>query len=150
MIDHSKPNHMYHNSLGDPDACTGDHNHPSDLPEYVLEDLYLTVRAYNVLRDNGINTIEQLVQRSKEELLAMRSMGVGSVQNIREELFKIGQRLVGDGQDADSHVLGYLRTNGIRWRVRTRQGHRFLEIPLDDLTRVEGWDQSTVKGKHSL
>lgn len=29
MSDLSKPNHFYHDSLGDPATCTGDHNHPA-------------------------------------------------------------------------------------------------------------------------
>jgi len=28
MINQSKPNHFLHDSLGDPETCTGDHNHP--------------------------------------------------------------------------------------------------------------------------
>lgn len=30
MSDLSKPNHYYHDSLGCPLSCTGDHNHPAD------------------------------------------------------------------------------------------------------------------------
>lgn len=26
-----RPNHYYHDSLGDPATCTGDHNHPTEL-----------------------------------------------------------------------------------------------------------------------
>lgn len=27
-IDQNKPNHFFHDSLGDPETCEGDHNHP--------------------------------------------------------------------------------------------------------------------------
>lgn len=46
MSDLSRPNHYFHDSLGDPATCTGDHNHPepetddprfSGLPADVVE-----------------------------------------------------------------------------------------------------------------
>lgn len=46
MSDLSRPNHYFHDSLGDPASCTGDHNHPepetddprfSGLPASVVE-----------------------------------------------------------------------------------------------------------------
>lgn len=46
MSDLSRPNHFFHDSLGDPATCTGDHNHPepetddprfSGLPASVVE-----------------------------------------------------------------------------------------------------------------
>lgn len=33
MSDLSRPNHYFHDSLGDPAECTGDHNHPEPLTD---------------------------------------------------------------------------------------------------------------------
>jgi hypothetical protein len=37
MSDLSKPNHYHNDSLGDPYTCTGDHNHPDELPQEVVD-----------------------------------------------------------------------------------------------------------------
>lgn len=31
--DQNRPNHFFHDSLGDPEMCTGNHNHPRDIGE---------------------------------------------------------------------------------------------------------------------
>lgn len=60
------------------------------LPERILkmtiDELDLPTRIYNSLRNGGIETIEQLINISRKELISMRNMGGKSISTIREKL----------------------------------------------------------------
>ena len=51
-----------------------------------IEDLNLSVRAYNVLKRGGIHTAEELQRRTDDELMRIRGMGKHSLEEIREKL----------------------------------------------------------------
>jgi hypothetical protein len=51
-----------------------------------IEDLDLTVRSYNVLKRNGIDTLGKLTSTTERELLDLRNMGRRNVDEIREKL----------------------------------------------------------------
>ena len=51
-----------------------------------LEALELSVRTYNILKRAGIDTIEQLVGRSQNELTRIRGMGYRGYSEIVERL----------------------------------------------------------------
>lgn len=61
-----------------------------------IEDLDLKVRPYNVLKREGIHTIQELVERSPWDLMEMRNMGQDALTNIKEELAKRHLKLKGD------------------------------------------------------
>lgn len=52
------------------------------LDEIILEDLNLTVRAYNALRRNKITTVRQLVGCTEMDLLDIRNFGVRSLDSV--------------------------------------------------------------------
>ena len=58
--------------------------HPVDI-----EDLDLSIRAYNCLKRAGIHTVEQLRSLSLEELQNIRNLGKKSVEDICRKLVKI-------------------------------------------------------------
>ncbi|MDQ6637490.1 MAG: DNA-directed RNA polymerase subunit alpha [Candidatus Dormibacteraeota bacterium] len=60
------------------------------LDQIAIEDLDLSVRAYNCLRANDINTVGQLLSRKEEELLSLRNFGKKSLDEIRERLVEKG------------------------------------------------------------
>jgi len=60
------------------------------LEHIAIEDLDLSVRAYNCLRANDINTIGQLLSRKEEELLSLRNFGKKSLDEIREKVVEKG------------------------------------------------------------
>jgi DNA-directed RNA polymerase subunit alpha len=66
----------------------------SSLPEEVLkmtiDELDLPTRIYNSLRNGGIETIEQLINTSRKDLIAMRNMGGKSISVIEEKLQEKG------------------------------------------------------------
>lgn len=51
-----------------------------------IEDMGLSVRAYNVLKRARIDTVEQLQQLSDDDLLCLRNMSAGTVREIREKV----------------------------------------------------------------
>ncbi len=58
-----------------------------------IEELNLSVRSYNCLKKNGIDTVEQLINRSEKDLLKIRNFGHKSMEEIKEKLEKMGLSL---------------------------------------------------------
>lgn len=54
--------------------------------EYPIEDVDFTVRTYNCLKKSGINTIGELVERTAEDLLAIRNFGQRSLEEVVNKL----------------------------------------------------------------
>ena len=54
--------------------------------ETSLEALELSVRTFHILKRDGIDTIEQLVQKSPNEIIKIRGMGSQSYNEIVEKL----------------------------------------------------------------
>jgi DNA-directed RNA polymerase subunit alpha len=55
-----------------------------------IEDLSLSVRAYNCLKRSGLMTVGQVLEKSEEELLALRNFGRKSYDELRDRLIEIG------------------------------------------------------------
>jgi len=51
-----------------------------------IEDLNLSVRSYNCLKREGINTVGELVQRSEQELMDIRNFGQKSIDEVKGKL----------------------------------------------------------------
>ncbi len=58
-----------------------------------IEDLELPVRVLNCLHRGGINTVGQLVEKTEDDLLALRSFGARSIEDVKEKLEKRGLKL---------------------------------------------------------
>jgi len=56
------------------------------LNETPIEELDLTVRAFNCLKANDITTVGQLLTKKEEELLGLRNFGRKSLDEIKERL----------------------------------------------------------------
>lgn len=61
--------------------------------ERPVEDLELTVRSYNCLKREGVDTIGQLATMTEEELMNIRNLGMKSVDEIRSKLLEYGYSL---------------------------------------------------------
>lgn len=61
--------------------------------EQSIEELELPVRVLNCLHRGGINTVGQLVEKTEEDLLALRSFGARSIEDVKEKLAKEGLSL---------------------------------------------------------
>jgi len=59
-------------------------------PQTPVEELKLSNRALNCLKRHGIDTVEQLVEMSEDELFDLRGMGIKLVVELRERLAEVG------------------------------------------------------------
>jgi DNA-directed RNA polymerase subunit alpha len=66
---------------------------PSDELRLTIEELSLSVRSYNCLKREGINTVGDLVQRSEAELLDIRNFGATSIAEVKRKLEGLGLSL---------------------------------------------------------
>jgi DNA-directed RNA polymerase subunit alpha len=55
-----------------------------------IEDLNLSMRAYNCLRRSGLMTLGQVLEKSEEELLSLRNFGRKSYDELKEKLDEMG------------------------------------------------------------
>ncbi|MGB3635152.1 MAG: DNA-directed RNA polymerase subunit alpha [Rubrobacteraceae bacterium] len=81
----------------DPRRGTG---RPVITDERPVEELELTVRSYNCLKREGVDTVGQLATMTEEELMNIRNLGMKSVDEIRSKLSEIGYELESEGYEA--------------------------------------------------
>jgi DNA-directed RNA polymerase subunit alpha len=55
-----------------------------------LEDLKLSVRSYNSLKRAGINSVEDLVQKTEEDMAKMRNLGAKSLEEVKLKITDLG------------------------------------------------------------
>lgn len=63
---------------------------PPDRYNTPIEDLNLSVRAYNCLKRSGLMTVGQVLEKSEDELLSLRNFGRKSYDELRERLVELG------------------------------------------------------------
>lgn len=51
-----------------------------------IEDLELSVRSYNCLKRQGVNTLDQLVEQTEADLLNIRNFGAKSIEEVKDRL----------------------------------------------------------------
>ncbi len=56
------------------------------LLDMSIEELDLSVRSYNCLKRAGINTVEELIRRTEEDMMKVRNLGKKSLQEVKEKL----------------------------------------------------------------
>lgn len=75
-----------------------DFNEPEDnskekVLEMTIEELDLSVRAFNCLKRAGINTVAELVQRNQEDMMKVRNLGKKSLEEVEQKLVALGLSL---------------------------------------------------------
>lgn len=58
--------------------------------EMTVEELDLSVRSYNCLKRAGINTLEELTEKTEEEMMKVRNLGKKSLEEILTKLDELG------------------------------------------------------------
>jgi len=71
-----------------------------------VEELELSVRSYNCLKNADIKTIRELVQKNEQEMLKTKNFGRKSLNEIKEILAAMGLGL-GAIFDEDGNIIGY-------------------------------------------
>ena len=61
--------------------------------DMTIEELELSVRAYNCLKRAGINTVSELVQRNQEDMMKVRNLGRKSLEEVEQKLQELGLAL---------------------------------------------------------
>lgn len=65
----------------------------SQILEMQIEDLDLSVRSYNCLKRAGINTVDELTQKSEEDMMKVRNLGKKSLKEVKVKLNDLGLSL---------------------------------------------------------
>jgi DNA-directed RNA polymerase subunit alpha len=61
--------------------------------EMTIEELDISVRSYNCLKRAGINTVEELANKSEDDMMKVRNLGKKSLEEVIQKLEELGLRL---------------------------------------------------------
>lgn len=61
--------------------------------EMSIEELELSVRSFNCLKRASINTVEELTQKTEEEMMKVRNLGKKSLDEVKSKLEELGLAL---------------------------------------------------------
>ena len=61
--------------------------------EMNIDELELSVRSYNCLRRAGINTVEELCNKTSDEMMKVRNLGRKSLDEVLAKLRELGLSL---------------------------------------------------------
>ena len=64
--------------------------------EMTIEELDLSVRSFNCLKRAGIDTVEDLVNRTEEDMIKVRNLGKKSLEEVIQKLHSLGLDLKKD------------------------------------------------------
>ncbi len=67
--------------------------------ETTIEDLDLSVRSFNCLKRAGINTVDDLVNTSEEDMMKVRNLGRKSLEEVMQKLEAMGLKLSANRDD---------------------------------------------------
>ena len=61
--------------------------------EMTIEELELSVRSYNCLKRASINTVEELTEKTEEDMMKFRNLGKKSLEEVKNKLAELGLSL---------------------------------------------------------
>ena len=64
--------------------------------EMTMEELDLSVRSFNCLKRAGINTVEDLINKTEDDMMKVRNLGRKSLEEVVEKLNSLGFQLQAD------------------------------------------------------
>ena len=68
----------------------GNTEQPSKGQQMMIEDLDLSVRSYNCLKRAGIQTVDELRQKTEDEMMRVRNLGKKSLKEVKDKLIELG------------------------------------------------------------
>ena len=75
---------------GNPLLVQKDDSGKEKVLEMTIEELDLSVRSFNCLKRAGINTVEDLISRSEEDMMKVRNLGRKSLEEVVNRLQSLG------------------------------------------------------------
>ena len=73
---------LVENMVGTDILVTRKEDKQNKVLETSIEDMDLSVRSYNCLKRAGINTVEDLTKKSREDMLKVRNLGLKSLEEV--------------------------------------------------------------------
>lgn len=70
-----------------------DDNGKEKVLEMTIEELDLSVRSFNCLKRAGINTVEDLINKSEEDMMKVRNLGRKSLEEVIWKMASLGFNL---------------------------------------------------------
>ena len=58
--------------------------------EMTIEELDLSVRSFNCLKRAGINTVQELTEKTEEDMMKVRNLGKKSLEEVQHKLADLG------------------------------------------------------------
>ena len=72
-----------------------------------IEDMDFSVRTFNCLRKDGVNTVGELIERTESDLMQIRNFGRKSLNEVKAKLKAMGLTLVGsEGAEFEEEEIG--------------------------------------------
>ena len=65
-------------------------NEKEKVLEMSIDELELSVRSFNCLKRAAINTVEELTQKSEEDMMKVRNLGKKSLDEVKAKLEELG------------------------------------------------------------
>lgn len=62
----------------------------TQVQQRMIEDLDLSVRSYNCLKRAGITTVDELIQKTEDEMIHVRNLGKKSLQEVKDKVNSLG------------------------------------------------------------
>ena len=76
--------------------CYGVEKEPDTVLKMTIEELDLSVRSFNCLKRANINTVEDLVNKTQDEMIKVRNLGRKSLEEVEHKLTMMGLSLASD------------------------------------------------------
>ncbi len=92
LIDHLDLLTTVHEQVADMESCMKD-AHGEVVNKglvMMIEDLDLSVRSYNCLKRAGIQTVEELTQKTEDEMMRVRNLGKKSLKEVKDKIYELG------------------------------------------------------------
>ena len=80
-------------NMADKNLLKQDDEKQTKVLEMAIDDLDLSVRSYNCLKRAGINTVQDLIQKSEDDMLKVRNLGKKSLDEVMKKIHELGFEL---------------------------------------------------------
>jgi DNA-directed RNA polymerase subunit alpha len=80
-------------SMSDEGIFAEEEDEQDTILDTPIEDLELSVRSYNCLKRQGVNSVGQLAECSENDLLNIRNFGAKSIEEVKDKLQQMGLSL---------------------------------------------------------
>lgn len=112
---------------------------PSEHYNMTIEKLGLTARTLNCLKRSKINTVGEILERSRDELLRIKNFGEKSLTELDERLVAVGIKTEGLGEEEEGQEAEATQSAGVtegEAAAESTEGVADRGQPLKDLSEL--------------